>query len=297
MSQFGIVKWAVRALATAFLCSVASAQWISVKVPGTPRLKDGKADLSAPTPRTADGKPDLSGIWEFYLWSRDNFRTIVASPSPEAAAAAASNTPGPGAAGGAQQSGGGGAFSRVLKKGDKVVLQPEAEAIYKEHLAKNGAGLPSQYCLPHGPPAGLMIPIPFKILQTPNEVAILFEEFNYYRQIHTDGRDHPVDPTPSWYGYSVGKWEKDTLAVDTTGYNDISWLDAAAYPHSDALHTIERITRKDFGHMDVAITIDDPKAYTRPWTVIEPAVYQPDTELIEYICEENNKDPQHIVGK
>jgi hypothetical protein len=292
MSKCELVKWSVRALATALLCSVASAQWISVKIPGTPRLKDGKADLSAPAPRTADGKPDLSGIWEFFLWSRDNFRATVASPSPEAAA----NAPRAGAAAGAPQSGGGGGFGRVLKKGDRVVLQPEAEAIYKEHLAKNGAGLPSQYCLPHGPPAGLMIPIPFKILQTPTELAILFEEFNYFRQIHTDGRDHPVDPTPSWYGYSVGKWDKDTLVVDTVGYNDISWLDAAAYPHSDALHTIERITRKDFGHMEIDMTIDDPKSYKQPFTLEMQFELQPDTELIEHVCD-NERDVRHMVGK
>jgi hypothetical protein len=126
--------------------------------------------------------------------------------------------------------------------------------------------------------------------------VILFEPFIDYRQIFTDGRKHPVDPQPTWMGYSVGKWEGDTLVVDTTGFNDRTWLDDGGHPHSDALHVTERFRRIDFGHMELGITIDDPKMYTKPWSATVPYNLLPDTELIEYVCE-NEKDLPHMVGK
>jgi hypothetical protein len=122
---------------------------------------------------------------------------------------------------------------------------------------------------------------------------ILFESFNRYRQIHTDGRPAPVDPNPSWWGYSTGKWDNDTFVVDTTGFNDLTWLDKAGHPHSDALHTTERFRRLDVGRMELQVTIDDPKAYTRPWTATIPFRLLADTELIEDACE-NERDAQRI---
>ena len=273
--------------AIAVASSAAFAQWIQLPLPGTPRTTDGKPNLSAPAPKTADGKPDLSGIWEYHRSS---------DPARAAAATAITPPPEPVTLGVPVAPPGGGGLKSLLQNGDQILFQPWAEALYKQRLENNGIGLPSEHCLPHGPPGALMIPIPFKILQTPAEVAILFEEFNYYRQIHTDGRSHPETMNPAWYGYSVGKWEKDTLVVDTAGFNDLTWLDVTGYPHSTELHTIERITRPDFGHMDISMTIDDPKAYKKAWTILMHFDLQPDTELIEHVCD-NERDARHMVGK
>jgi hypothetical protein len=128
-------------------------------------------------------------------------------------------------------------------------------------------------------------------------VLILYEAFATFRQIFTDGRSLPPDPNPSWMGYSVGHWEGETLVVDTAGFNDKSWIDTGGRPHSEALHVTERYRRRDFGHLEIQITIDDPKAYTKPWTVTEVLHLLPDTELLEYVCNENNKDLPHLVGK
>lgn len=138
------------------------------------------------------------------------------------------------------------------------------------------------------------VEVPFK--PEAAQLVILFEPFIDYRQIFTDGRSHPKDPVPTWIGYSVGRWDKDTLIVDSTGFNDRTWLDDGGHPHSDALHVTERFHRRDFGHMDLQITVEDPKMYTRPWTATVPYNLMPDTELIEYVCE-NEKDLVHMVGK
>jgi hypothetical protein len=137
---------------------------------------------------------------------------------------------------------------------------------------------------------------PWKIVQTPRVTLILFEEMNHYRQVFTDGRGFPKDPNPAWFGYSIGKWEGSTFVVDTTGFNDQTWLDDPGHPHTDAMHAIERFRRVDFGHLEIDITIDDQKAYTKPWTVTARFDLLPDTELIENVCD-NEKDVQHMVGK
>lgn len=258
------------------LAATANAQWIHLPLPGTPRTPDGKPNLSAPAPRTADGKPDFSGIWQY-------------APPPRARQATGRNSSAP-------SRGGARGLAALLQTGDAIVPQPWAEALYKERRENNSAGLPSEHCLPHGPPEGWMIPIPFKILQTPAEVAVLFEEFNFFRQIFTDGRGRPPSLNPTWYGYSTGKWDKDTLVVDTVGYNDRTWLDISGYPHSEDLHTVERITRPDFGHLNIVMTIDDPKAYKQPFSILLHFDLQPDTELIEEVCE-NERDAGHMVGK
>ena len=126
---------------------------------------------------------------------------------------------------------------------------------------------------------------------------ILYESRTFFRQIFTDGRPLPKDPNPTWQGYSVGRWDGDTFVVESTGFNGKGWLDTNGHPVTDALHVTEKYRRQDFGHMDVEITIDDPKAYTKSWTIHENPELQPDTELIEYICEENNRDIGHFVGK
>jgi len=146
-------------------------------------------------------------------------------------------------------------------------------------------------------PKLLVLPYPYKIVQTPGMMLMLYEGFTTYRQIFTDGRALPKDPQPSWLGYSIGKWDGDTFVVDTIGVNERTWLDNAGRPHSDAMHLTERYHRRDFAHLDMQLTIDDPKAYTKPWTVSENAVLMPDTDLLEYVCSENNKDVGHLFGK
>ena len=137
---------------------------------------------------------------------------------------------------------------------------------------------------------------PKKLIQTDGVLVMLFESYHSFRQVFIDGRPLPENRDPAWFGYSVGKWDGDALVVDTVGINDKTWLDDGGHPHTDALHVIERFRRPDFGHMDVQVTIDDPKAYTKPWTVKIPWAFVPDTDLLDWVCE-NEKDYQHVVAK
>jgi hypothetical protein len=235
------------------------AQWLKLPLPGTPRSPDGKSNLSAPAPKTPNGKPDLTGIW-----------------------AADSRA----------------YFLNLAGEGVVAPMQPWAAKLHKERLDNSGRDKPQVRCLPHGAPDAMLVgpDHPFKIIQTPNELAMLGEEFNQYRQIFTDDRTLPVSPNPAWFGYSVGKWEGDTLVVETGGFKEGSWLDQA-YPHTDALHLTERFRRLNFGNMELEITIDDPKAYTRPWkSATVHFKLLPDTELIEHLCE-NEKDAPHLLVK
>jgi hypothetical protein len=246
--------------AVALLGMAAPAQWLNRKTPGIPRTPDGKPDMTAPVPRTADGKPDLSGIWD---------------PDPKYLRNLAVD----------------------LKPGE-VPFQPWAEKLYNERKdGAHSAEEPDANCLPQGVPKIDTAPAPWKVMEYPGVVLILYEAFGNYRQIFTDGRPLPQDPNPAWFGYSIGKWEGDTLVVDSIGFNGKVWLDQVGHPSTDALHVIERYHRKDFGHMTIQVTIDDPKAYTRPWTVTEDPHYLADTELLEFDCNENNRDVQHLVDK
>jgi hypothetical protein len=244
--------------------AAASAQWLNAKTPGIPRTKDGKADLAAPAPKLPDGKPDLGGIW---LVPGLKYLINIAADLKE------------------------------------VPFQPAAAAAYKQHMDTAGKDDPNNFCLPSGIPEKDAVTSPWKIVQTPGLIIILYESRTIFRQIFMDGRPLPTDPNPTWQGYSVGHWERgangesDTLVVETAGTNGRAWLDTNGHPVTDALKVTERFHRKDFGHMDLQITIDDPKAYTKPWTVTENPTLQPDDELIEYICEENNRDVGHFVGK
>jgi len=241
-----------------------SAQWLNYPDRRTPRTPDGKPDLAASAPRTPDGHPDLSGIW------RISPRRI---PLPGQSAVS------------------------LTAEGIDVPFRAAAQALYKQRVDNQRKDIPSAQCLPHGVPGSMLIGnLPFKILQTPGLVVVLYEEFLDWRQIFTDGRAFPEDTNPSWFGYSVGRWDQDTLSVRTIGFNDRTWLDLDGHPHSDALHVTEAFHRHDFGHMDVQVTIDDAKMYTKPWTVTLPFDLLPDTELLEYVCE-NEKDAAHLVGK
>jgi hypothetical protein len=235
-----------------------SAQWPKTPNPGIPRTKDGKADLSAPAPKLADGTPDLGGIW---LVPGLKYLINIAADLKE------------------------------------VPFQAWAAAAYKEHMDTLGKDDPNNFCLPSGIPEKDAVTSPWKIVQSPGLTVILYESRTIFRQIFTDGRPLPKDPNPNWQGYSIGHWDGDTFVVETAGSNGKAWLDTNGHPVTDALKVTERFHRKDFGHMELQITIDDPKAYTKPWTVTENAVLQPDDELIEYVCEENNRDVGHFVGK
>jgi hypothetical protein len=175
-------------------------------------------------------------------------------------------------------------------------MLPAAEALHKERQANFMADRPSSRCLPHGIPDQMLIGVPLKIVQTPGVTFILYEEFARFRQIFTDGRGPAPVAAPAWLGYSIGKWDGDSFVVDTRGFNDKSWLDDSGRPHTEALHTIERFRRTDFGHMDVEITIDDPGAYTKPWSFPLKFEFLADTDFIEDVCD-NERDSAHSVGK
>jgi hypothetical protein len=236
--------------AAAIIASPA-AQWLHHPTPGVPRTPDGKPNLAAPTPRAADGKPVLAGLWR---------------PSPGIV----------------------GDITRGMNGAD-VPFQPWAKALFEQRRANNSRDDPTANCIVGGVPRSDFVGYPFKILQVPGMVVVLYEAVHAYRQIFMDGREPPKDPNPAWFGYSVGRWEGDVFVVETAGFNDNVWLDNAGRPATAELRVTERFIRKDFGHLDIEITIYDPKAYTKPWTVTQPLAFQPDTELLEYICNENNK--------
>jgi hypothetical protein len=234
-----------------------SAQWLTIKTPGIPRTADGKPDLSAPAPKMADGKPDLSGLWN----PETKFLVNLAADLKD------------------------------------VPMRPAALELVNQR--KNGGRAkeePDANCLPQGVPKIDAAPVPWKLVQGPRQVTILYEAFTLFREIFTDGRDLPPDPNPTWLGYSVGHWEGDSLVVESRGFNGKAWLDQMGHPASDALHVTERFRRKDFGTLELEITIDDPKMYTQPWTVTEHPRLLADTELLEFNCNENERDIRHMAN-
>jgi hypothetical protein len=183
-------------------------------------------------------------------------------------------------------------ISRSLKPGDSVVMLPWAEALVKTRQSKDD---PESNCLPSGIPRGS--PYPWRIAQTPGIYFIVFEgNIHSWRQIFMDGRKHPEDPDPAWYGNSIGRWDGSTWVIDTVGFKDKFWFDYAGHPHTEKLHTVERYTRSDMGNMIIEVTIDDPGAYAKPFTTVGRARLMAGTELMEYICQEDNYDLQHISG-
>jgi hypothetical protein len=179
-----------------------------------------------------------------------------------------------------------------LPKGEKVPLLPSAEKIMQARQSKDD---PEANCLPTGIPR--VAPYPWTFATAPGRLYILFEgNIHSYRQIFMDGRPHPQDSNPTWYGHSVGRWEGDTLVVDTVGFNDKFWFDFRGHPHTEQLHTVERYTRKGFGTLVHEVTINDPGAYSKPFTVTFNARLMPEGEILEYICQENNRDVPHLIG-
>jgi hypothetical protein len=262
----------------------APGQWLNYPTPGTPRGTDGKPNLSAKAPRASNGKPDLSGVWRTaYDSSADNERRFGASVT-------AFSVPGDDPS----------TFSKYFLNilvdftpGENP-MRPAAAELFRKNTEKK-ANSSSARCLPQGlPRTDINSYAPFKILQTPGVIAVLYEVDNTHRQIYTDGRTLPVDPQPTWGGYSVGRWDGDTLIVDAAGFNEETWLDSGGHPHSDALRVHERFYRRDFGHMDLSVTVDDPKMYTRPFTITVTEVLLPDTDILESVCNENEKDRTHL---
>src|SRR5580658_1433381 len=252
------------------LSAPAVAQWIDYPAPGIPRLPNGKPNLSAPAPRTADGKPDLSGLWEPTGQSSTAYRgNTVRDPKF-------------------------GDVSTGMKGG--LPLQPWAADLLKSRRAENSKDDPDSHCLPLGPVKMHLHPFPRRLIQVPGMLAILFERDTTYRQIFTDGRPLPVDPQPSFSGYSTGKWEGDTLVVSTNGLRDGTWLDTVGTPLTDAARLTERLRRPGFGTLEIDIAVDDPKAYTKPWSIHVTQSLAADTDLLEYVCLEN-QDLSHLVGK
>jgi len=191
-------------------------------------------------------------------------------------------------------SGGGpvGDLAQGLAPGETIPLLPAAKAIMDRRQSKDD---PEANCLPTGIPR--IAPYPWRIVQTPTHIFFLFEgNIHSYRQIFMDGRKHPADPDPTWYGHSIGSWDGDTLVIDTVGFNDKFWFDFRGHPHTEQLHTIERYTRKDLGALENKVTIIDPGDYSKPFTLTFTARLRPQEELMEYICQENQQDSQHMKG-
>jgi hypothetical protein len=266
-------------LTAAMAC--AQGQWFDYRTSGIPRTKDGKPDLSAPAPRTADGKPDLSGIWE----AEPATRAELLRGLPDGVNLLGEDSTSR-------------YFINILAdfKPQEVPILPSALAVFRERAATGGKDFSLTRCLPSGLPVAEFAPEPHKIVQMPGLIVVLYEADMSFRQIYMDGRKLPVDPQPTWLGYSVGRWEDDSLVVDVNGFNDKSWLDAAGHPHSGEMHLTERFRRIDFGHMEIEVTIDDPKNYTKPFTVKTNQVLRADTDLLEFVCLENEKDASHYSG-
>ena len=235
-------------------------QWLDLHTPGIPRTAEGKPNLSAPAPHTPDGKADLSGLW----------RPAV---SPYR-------------------------FDVIQDLKDEGIFTPEANAIFQKRVADFRREDPVTHCLPGGPLEAFTGGAAqfYRIIQSPAVVAIVYES-GFHRLIFMDGRGLPKDPNPTWMGYSVGQWEGDTLVVESAGFNDRTWLDRVGHPHSEELHVTETFRRTDFGHMQYRTTYRDPKMLTKPLSISLTVNYAPDTEMLETVCNENERDTAHLAGK
>jgi hypothetical protein len=244
-------------LGLTLVAASADAQWLRTPTPGMPRDASGKPNLTAAAPRAADGRPDLSGLWRIGI---------------EIGYAAN--------------------LTADLAPGD---IQPWAAALSRKRLEDFGKDDPEITGCKPGGPRHIMGGGLTKIIQTPAVIIFLFEDLSY-RQIFLDGRQVPKDPNPTWMGYSIGRWDGDTLVVETSGFNDRTWLDFAGHPHTEMLRMTERFRRTDFGSLNLQITIEDSTVYAKPLTVSARVNFVPDTDLIEYVCE-NEKDRAHLVGR
>lgn len=258
-----------------FVGTVAPAQWFNHADPATPRTKDGKPNLSAPAPRL-NGRPDFTGVWQGEKLSN---RDLAGLPDEITKVQID--------------------LTDLTRNGVNVFwgtkpeeepLRPAASEILNQRSTENP---PTSRCLPASVPFGAGI-YATKMIQAPHEIVVLDESGDPPRQIYTDGRSLPKDPDPTWMGYSIGKWERDTLVVDTIGFNGLAWLDGLGHPGSETLHVTERYRRPDFGHMQVEIQIEDPKYYTHPFNFKTNFHLIPDSDVLEFVCGENEKDRLHM---
>ena len=256
------------------------AQWPKYTLPGTPKLTDGKVNLAGPPPRTADGKVDFSGVWETNQGRRGR------GPAPVAAEGTGELPPS------------GSIFGNI---GDQIQggapYQPWAAELVKKRMADNSKDNPDAHCLPMGLMQMTSHPYPKKIIQTPTQVVLIYEgSGTTVREVFLDGRALPKaeDVEPWWNGYSVGRWDGDTLVVETTGFMDDGWLDVRGSPLTSGARMTERFRRPTYGSLAIEVTIDDPKAYTKPFTATVNNHLLPDTQLIEFVC--IDKSAQHYVG-
>jgi len=250
------------ALSTVGTIPVMAGQWLDYPTANIPRLPDGRPNLSAPAPRLPDGKVDISGLWVATI------EPYVLNTSSERGRSESGLEPG------------------------KVPFKPWAETLFRKRLQSDGRDDPSAHCVTGGVPRVSVIPYPFRVITIPGKVVVLYEIYQVWREIFTDGRELPDDPNPTWMGYSIGRWDGNTFVVRSSGFNGKAWLDPEGRPSTAAMEVTERFRRRDFGHMDLEVTIDDPKAYDDPWTVMVPLTYYADTELLEDVFNENNKYPR-----
>ena len=267
----------------ALLGHTANAQWVNYRAPGTPRLADGRPNLAARAPRAQNGRPDLSGVWHVQPTSREEMKRLFGNDVDTI------EVPGM-------------EIDSISKyainifqdfKPEEAPVKPEVAEVLKRRGNHRPEQLPLTYCLPAGIPLSTMLSEVSKIVQTPGLILIMLE-LGGTRQIYTDGRTHVADSSPSWLGYSVGRWEGDTLVVDTHGFNGKSWMDLIGHPQSEALRVTERYRRRDFGHMDIEVTVNDPTWYTRPFTVKVTHELQADDDILEYFCNENEQDRRRM---
>jgi hypothetical protein len=264
-------------------------QWVHYPTAGVPKTADGKPNLAAPPPRAADGKPDLSGMW-FNLGNEGACPPDIKGESGECIEKGLGI--GDATLGLPRQAGN---IADGMTGG--LPYTPWAAALMKERAPTAGRDDPHSKCLPPNFPRAYGLPHIQKFIQTSGLVVIL-DEFNAsYRQIFTDARPLPEDPQPSWNGYSSGRWDGDALVVTTTGFRDDLWLDMRGNPLTSGGKMTERFRRPSFGRLEIEVTIDDPKAYTKPWTVKFNQSIVLDTEMLDEICLENEKSIQHMAGK
>jgi hypothetical protein len=263
-------RWFVLVAAT-LLAAPGIAQWAPTSDPSLRRAADGSVDLNGPAPRAGD-RPDLSGVW-----------LADGEPLPPEVLTIEGDLP----------------FARHFVNvtadipPEQAPHRPWAAELLQQRIASGGVDDPIAHCRPSGLPVLNAVPVPMKIIQTPSIVIVLYEENTVFRQIFLDGRRPVEDAAPRYMGYSTGRWEGDTLVVDTVGFSNHHWLDATGNPLSEQLRLVERFRRKDAGHLEIEVTINDPGAYTRPFSYTLKHTLQPDQDLLEYFCSDNEKDRQH----
>lgn len=269
-------------IVTAGASGSSGAQWFTYPSPRAPRTANGEVDLSAPAPRLASGKPDLSGVW---MTAEPACVVRGVLPVSELLKLIPrERTCPPRTASFSRQS-----INIGIDMPGGLPYQPWLAALVEERTANQAIDDPHIRCLPDHFLRAYGLPHYLKFVQTPDLLVMLNEYNGVYRQVFTDGRPLPVDPNPSWQGYSTATWSGDTLVVDTIGFRDDLWIDWVGSMITEAAKLRERIRRADFGHLDIEVTVDDPKAYTKPWTVTLRQQFAGDTELIDEICAEGEE--------